>query len=259
MKTRTILFAAVSLCLITACSQELETMVNREKTSQEQAAEIENRVNAMRDSIAHYRDIPPDFTMRFENDTMTNTIWGHLGSPIHFGHIVSAERDFSYEFGSHTPLPADIEEINATTLRVVSDALPSDCPIILKNIQQKGEHLLFDIEVCGDKLGSIDLESPHFSESIGTKGWGPGAKKVVEWITKNILGPSGGEYVYQKMKELGNSGNSGNSNNDARLACINSMMTQTRWCIEKRGTASWGHGPTGNCPAGCWFNCDQKP
>lgn len=250
------LFAAVSLCLTAACSRDMQTMVPREKSVNEQQEEIDKLVESTLDSVDYYRNLPPDFTLSYVRDLQENMVMGHLGSPIHFLNDAGGE----HVFLSFSPIPVELKVVDGKSVKVLSAAFPDDFPMTLENVQQNGASVTFSLAIAGEEKMDFVLSSGNFlTDSIESGGIlmvHPGFWPVLKWVAEHVILPIGAGLAVEVMSG-GNSrsGGSNNSNNPA-LWCIEAHVKMQAECLKTPGNSfSEGHGPDGNCPRGCWTRC----
>ena len=239
-----------------ACSREIENLATKDPGPRAEMYEIEKIINATLDSLDYYRNQPVDYIVTSHNGIVTNKISGHIGSSIYFGQDISNTGIESYEYICYNLPEFEAVTINASTIQLVGQAFPAECPLILKNLQQEGALVQFDIEVQGIELGSIEIESPYFQEvsfidciGIESKGVVPIVRKIAKDVSR-IVFEKAVEWAYDII--FGDT-----SNANTGQACINAMLESVRECRKAGGLPSYSHG--GECPAGCWFSCAPKP
>lgn len=168
--------------------------------------EIDKVVEAAMDSVSYYRELPPDFVLCFNSDTLKNEVWGHVGSAIHFASIVANGEEEAYEFCSFGAVPSLLKKAGRSSIKVLNAAFPDNYPLLLQNVRQEGSCIWFEVEVNGIILGTLSLKSAHFQDvrvmdvigSNSKRAW-PVVKAVAKLVAEHLVAPFAVEVMSQQV------------------------------------------------------------
>ena len=218
--------------------------------------EYERIVEETHALINQYREVSPDYVVRYEMDGFSHKVRGHKESPILFCDVATAEGTCSYVMSYQDESPMQIKRLSEHTVEILYGGFDlAGVHITMENLRQEGETFSFVMKVNEKHVGHFSIESPHFAhvDIVGALGsnakvvWGPIVRAALKYVVIPLATSVAGGLLANSCS------NESNDNKNAAAECHETMRAGIEACRELKKIPYVKHG--GENHNGCLVTC----